>query len=74
MAGMKYPGFVLYTVIGAIVWAVGMTWLGYFLGSLIPDAGRYLEYIIALIVIVSIAPPVIHLLRERNKAAATPSS
>jgi membrane-associated protein len=73
MARMNYPGFVLYTVIGAIVWAIGMTWLGYFLGSLIPDAGRYLEYIIALIIILSIAPPVIHLLRERNKAAA-PSS
>jgi membrane-associated protein len=73
MARMNYRGFVLYTVIGAIVWAIGMTWLGYFLGSLIPDAGRYLEYIIALIIILSIAPPVIHLLRERNKAAA-PSS
>jgi membrane-associated protein len=70
MAGMNYPGFVLYTMIGAIVWAIGMTWLGYFLGSLIPDAGRYLEYIVALIIIVSIAPPVIHVLRERRKATA----
>jgi membrane-associated protein len=67
---MNYPGFVLYTMIGAIVWAIGMTWLGYFLGSLIPDAGRYLEYIVALIIIVSIAPPVIHVLRERRKATA----
>jgi len=71
MARMNYPGFVLYTIIGAVVWAVGVTWLGYFLGSLIPDAGRYLEYIVALIIIVSIAPPVIHLLRERNKATAS---
>jgi membrane-associated protein len=71
MAGMQYPRFVLYTVIGAIVWAVGVTWLGYFLGSLIPDAGKYLEYIVAAIIVVSIAPPVIHLLRERNKSKAT---
>jgi membrane-associated protein len=68
MAAMTYGRFVVYTVVGAIVWAVGVTWLGYFLGSLIPDAGKYLEYIVALIIIVSIAPPVIHLLRERNKA------
>jgi membrane-associated protein len=67
MAAMSYAGFVLYTVIGAIVWAVGMTWLGYFLGNLIPR--NYIEPIVALIIIVSIAPPVIHLLRERNKAA-----
>ena len=68
MAAMTYSRFGLYTVIGAVLWAVGVTWLGYFLGSLIPDAGRYLEYIVALIIIVSLAPPAIHLLRERNKA------
>jgi membrane-associated protein len=67
MAAMSYAGFVLYTVIGAILWAVGMTWLGYFLGNVIPR--NYIEPIVALIIIVSIAPPVIHLLRERNKAA-----
>jgi membrane-associated protein len=73
MAAMDYRRFVVYTVIGAVVWAIGMTWLGYFLGSLIPDAGKYLEYIVALIIVVSIAPPIIHLLRERqrNKASLT---
>jgi membrane-associated protein len=69
MAAMTYSRFVVYTVLGAVVWAVGVTWLGYFLGSLVPDAGKYLEYIVAAIVVVSIAPPIIHLLRERNKAA-----
>ena len=71
MAKMDYPRFVLYTIVGAVVWAVGVTWLGYFLGSLIPDAGRYLEYIVALIIIVSLAPPVIHVLRERGKATTS---
>jgi membrane-associated protein len=71
MAAMNYPRFVVYTIVGAVIWAIGVTWLGYFLGSLIPDAGRYLEYIVAVIIIVSIAPPVIHLLRERNKATAS---
>ena len=71
MAAMDYRRFVLYTVVGAVLWAVGMSWLGYFLGSLIPDAGKYLEYIVAAIIIVSIAPPIIHLLRERQRARAT---
>jgi membrane-associated protein len=71
MAAMTYPRFVAYTVIGAVLWAVGVTWLGYFLGSLVPDAGKYLEYIVAAIIVVSIAPPVIHLLRERNKPTLT---
>jgi membrane-associated protein len=70
VATMNYARFVAYTVIGAVVWAIGVTWLGYFLGSLIPDAGKYLEYIVALIIIVSVAPPIIHLLRERNKGVS----
>jgi membrane-associated protein len=71
MATMNYSRFVVYTVVGALVWAVGVTWLGFFLGSLIPDASKYLEYIVAAIVIVSIAPPIIHLLRERSRSKAT---
>jgi membrane-associated protein len=71
MAYMNYARFVAYTVVGAVLWAVGVTWLGYFLGSLIPDAGKYLEYIVAAIIVVSIAPPVIHFLRQRNKASLT---
>jgi membrane-associated protein len=71
MATMNYPRFVGFTVVGAFVWAVGVTWLGYFLGSLIPDAGKYLEYIVALIIVVSIAPPIIHFIRERNKPTLT---
>ncbi len=69
IATMNYPRFVLYTVIGALLWAVGMTWLGYFLGSVIPAS--WLEPVVAIIIIVSLAPPVIHLLRERNKPSLT---
>jgi membrane-associated protein len=71
IGAMDYRRFVMYTVIGALLWAVGVTWAGYFLGSLIPDASKYLEYIVALIVVVSIAPPVIHLLRERARSKAS---
>ena len=71
MADMNYRHFVAYTVIGAVIWAVGVSWLGYFLGSLVPDAGKYLEYIVAAIIVVSIAPPIVHLLRERSRSKAT---
>ena len=71
MAAMDYRRFVIYTVVGALLWAVGVTLLGYALGSVIPDASKYLEYIIVVIVIASIAPPIIHLLRERVRSKAT---
>ena len=69
MATMNYARFVAYTVIGAVVWAMGMTWLGYFLGGFIPS--KYLEPIVALIIVVSLLPPAIHFLRERNRNKAS---
>jgi membrane-associated protein len=71
MATMNYPRFVAYTIIGAIVWAMGVTWLGYFLGSRVPEAGKYLEYIVIAIIVVSVLPPIIHFLRDRKKASLT---
>jgi len=69
MATMNYARFVGFTVVGALLWAVGMTWLGYFLGNLLPR--QYIEPIVAIIIIVSLAPPIIHFLRERNKPTLT---
>jgi membrane-associated protein len=71
MASMNYRRFVAYTLIGAVLWALGVTWAGYFLGRAYPDAGKYLEYIVAVIILASIAPPIIHLLRERQQSKAT---
>jgi membrane-associated protein len=71
MAKMNYRKFVIYTLVGALVWAVGVLWAGYFLGRIFPDAGKYLEYIIVLIVLASVAPPIIHILRDRARSKAT---
>ena len=68
---MDYRRFVLYTVVGAVVWAVGVTWLGLLPGQSIPDAGKYLEYIVVAIILISVAPPLIHLLRERAKSRSS---
>jgi len=40
--------------------------LGFYLGSVIPGVDRYLLPILALIIILSISPTVIHLIRERK--------
>ena len=70
MAAMNYPRFIVYTLIGAVIWAVGVTWAGFALGRVYPDAGKYLEYIVALIILLSIAPPIIHLWRDRQRSKA----
>lgn len=61
---MEYRIFFFYNVIGGFLWAVGLTTLGYFLGSIIPDIDKYLIPIILLIVLISVLPTGIHLLRR----------
>lgn len=67
---MHYPRFLAFNLVGGLLWAVGITLAGYFLGSAIPDIDRYLLPIVVLIVIVSVAPAALHLLREPENRAA----
>ena len=72
MASMNYGRFVLYTAIGALVWAIGFPLLGYFLGQqLPPEARSRLDLIVIAIFAASIAPIAVHLLRERAKSKTT---
>ncbi len=61
MAGMEYKKFVSFNVIGGLIWGAGMTFGGYFLGQLIPNVDHYLLPIIAVIIILSVLPGVIHM-------------
>ncbi|MCM2342965.1 MAG: VTT domain-containing protein [Alphaproteobacteria bacterium] len=66
VAQVPYRLFVLYSIIGALAWAVGLTVLGYFLGELIPaeQLDRYLLPIVLGIIVLSILPSAWHLYRE----------
>lgn len=63
---MRYPVFLFYNVIGAALWAIGLPLIGYFLGSTIPDVDRYIIPIVIVIIIASIAPPIIHILKSEE--------
>ncbi len=67
---MHYPRFLAFNLVGGLLWAVGVTLAGYFLGSAIPDIDRYLLPIVILIVLLSVAPAALHLLREPENRAA----
>jgi membrane-associated protein len=63
---MKYRRFVAYNVIGGFLWGVGVTVAGYFFGQLLPadQVDKYLLPVIALIIVVSVAPSAIHVWRD----------
>jgi len=66
VAAMPYSKFVLFNVVGGIGWISSMTLLGYFLGN-VRFVQENLEKAVILIVLLSIAPMVIHWLLERKK-------
>jgi membrane-associated protein len=61
---MEYRKFLRFNLLGGLIWGVGVTVAGYFLGTHIPGVDKYLLPIIALVIIVSIAPSAIHIYRE----------
>ena len=63
---MHYRTFVVYNLVGGFVWAVGLTYLGYLAGDVIERYGINIEYVILGIIFISIAPPLLHVLRERS--------
>jgi membrane-associated protein len=64
---MRYRKFLVFNLLGGLIWAVGVTMAGYFLGSTIPGVDRYLLPIIVLVILVSIAPSAIHIWRENGE-------
>lgn len=56
VARMNYATFLRYNIIGGILWGAGLTLLGSFLGSVIPDIDKYLVPIVLVIIVVSFIP------------------
>ncbi|MBI2330163.1 VTT domain-containing protein [Candidatus Daviesbacteria bacterium] len=67
---MDYKRFVTFNLLGGVLWAIGVTSAGYYLGNLIPDVDKYLLPIIGLIVIASILPALHHVLVDAEIRAS----
>ncbi|MCB9834695.1 VTT domain-containing protein [Candidatus Nomurabacteria bacterium] len=65
VSGMHYKRFLIFNLIGAVLWAIGITWLGFILGSTIPQAEEYLLPTTIVIVIISVLPSVYHLIKDK---------
>ena len=65
---MSYFRFATYNVVGGIAWVTSFLLLGYFFGGL-PVIKDNFTYVILGIILVSILPPVVEVIRERRKAS-----
>lgn len=64
IAHMSYRKFVLFNVVGALVWVSSFTLLGYLAGSVIEEYHINIELAALTIIFLSLLPGIIHLLKE----------
>jgi membrane-associated protein len=64
VGSMNYQTFFFYNIIGGFLWSVGISFAGYFLGRSIPNVDKYLLPIVAVIILVSLLPTILHFIRE----------
>lgn len=67
---MNYKRFVAFNLVGGVLWAIGVTLAGYYLGSLIPNVDKYLLPIVGLIIFASILPALHHALVDAEIRAS----
>lgn len=71
---MSYRTFLTFNLIGALLWAAGITYAGYYAGAALRRMGVDIETfilpIVILIVFLSFLPPAIHILRDENRRRA----
>ena len=67
---MEFRAFITWTAIGGVIWAVGVTVLGYFLGN-IPLIANNIDIVLVLIVLVSVLPMVVEAILARRRAVST---
>lgn len=67
VGSMRYGRFALYNVMGGVGWVVSTTSLGYFLGKAIPDIGRYIQVVIAAVILLSLLPGIVTIVRGQYR-------
>jgi len=65
-AKMPYGRYVAFDVAGGIVWVTATIVGGYTLGRSVPNIGKYIHYVIAVVVVVSLLPAMIGLMKSRS--------
>jgi membrane-associated protein len=68
-AHMPYSRYLLFDIFGGILWVGTMILGGYFLGLSVPNIGQQIHYVIGVVVVLSVLPAVISILRARRAVA-----
>ena len=62
---MPYRRYFFYDIAGGFLWVGSMILSGYFLGSIIPNIDQRIHYVIAVVIFLSLLPPIISIIRAK---------
>ena len=65
-AKMAYGKYLTYDIFGGVFWVGTMILGGYFLGRTIPNISQRIHYVIAVVIVLSLLPAIIGVLRSRR--------
>lgn len=68
---MTYGYFITYNIVGGVTWVLLFTFTGYLFGN-IPFVKKNFEYVIIVIILVSVLPMLFEWLKSRNKKGVHP--
>jgi membrane-associated protein len=71
-ARMRYGRYLVYDMVGGILWVWATVLLGYTLGRTVPDIDKRIHYIIAAVIAVSLMPAAVHAWKARQKKSRAP--
>ena len=63
---MPYAKYLSYDIFGGIFWVGAMILGGYTLGRSVPNIGKYIHYVIAVVVLVSILPAIVGIIKSKK--------
>jgi membrane-associated protein len=73
-AQMPYGRYLLFDIFGGIFWVSATIAGGFLLGHSVPNIGKYIHVVIAVVVLLSILPPIIGVLKSRKASSASSSA
>jgi membrane-associated protein len=69
-AKMPYYRYLAFDIFGGVFWVAAMILGGYSLGRSVPNIGQRIHYVIAVVIILSVMPAIISILRARHQLHA----
>lgn len=67
---MSYRRFLAFNIIGALIWAIGITYLGYYAGTWVERYNLKIEYILVAVIVITFVPPFYQVLKDKQQRIA----